>query len=116
MAWFAGLGFLVHDKPGEAIVAAIRVTSDELRSVSAQLSAGCGDIESRLTQLRSSVQGLVTGGWQGTASSAFDGLYEQWGAAAAQLRQALDGIGRQLQSAAQLYEQTESHLTNQLRG
>jgi early secretory antigenic target protein ESAT-6 len=97
-------------------VAAIRVTSEDIRGVSNQLTAGGGEIDARLARLRSVVGALVGGGWQGSAAGAFDGYYREWDAATAQLRRALEGIATQLSSAAQLYEQTEAHLTSQLRG
>ena len=95
-------------------MADIRVTSHELHNVSGQLATGSADIESRLTQLHAQVQGLVDGGWNGSASAAFGELYQQWHTSAGQLKQALDGIARQLRAAATAYEQTESHLTQSM--
>ncbi len=92
----------------------IKVTSADLHSVSGQLSSGSADIESRLSSLHAQVQGLVDNGWQGSASSAFHELYQQWHTSAGQLKQALDGISKQLSSAATTYEQTESQLTSQM--
>jgi WXG100 family type VII secretion target len=87
-------------------MADIKVTSQDLHTVAGQLSAGSADIESRLTQLHAQVQGLVDNGWTGSASGAFSELYQQWHTSAGQLKQALDGIGRQLTGAATAYEQT----------
>ena len=70
----------------------IKVTSADLHSVSGQLASGSADIESRLSSLHAQVQGLVDNGWQGSASSAFHELYQQWHTSAGQLKQALDGI------------------------
>lgn len=95
-------------------MADIKVTSQDLHSTSAQLSAGCNDIEGRLAQLHAQVQALVDNGWQGSASSAFGELYQQWNTSAGQLKVALDGISRQLGAAATTYEQTEAQLTSQL--
>jgi WXG100 family type VII secretion target len=95
-------------------MADIKVTSQDLHTVSGQLSAGSADIESRLGQLHAQVQALVDNGWQGSASSAFHELYQQWNTSAAQLKQALDGISRQLGSAATTYEQTEAQLTQSM--
>ena len=94
----------------------IKVTLADLHSVSGQLSSGSADIESRLSSLHAQVQGLVDNGWQGSASSAFHELYQQWHTSAGQLKQALDGISKQLSSAATTYEQTEQQLTSQLHG
>jgi len=73
----------------------IKVTSADLHSVSGQLSSGSADIESRLSSLHAQVQGLVDNGWQGSASSAFHELYQQWHTSAGQLKQA----GRHQQAA-----------------
>jgi WXG100 family type VII secretion target len=94
----------------------IKVTSADLHSVSGQLSTGSSDIESRLSTLNSQVQGLVDNGWQGAASGAFHELFTQWHTSAGQLKQALDGISKQLANAATTYEQTEQQLTSQLSG
>ncbi len=96
-------------------MAEIKVTSAELHSVSAQLAAGSSDIEGRLARLHAQVQALVDNGWQGSASAAFNDLYTQWNTSAAQLKQALDGISRQLSNAATTYEQTEAQLTASMR-
>jgi hypothetical protein len=41
----------------------------------------------------------VASDWQGAASSAFDGLYQQWNTSAANLREAPDGISKPLANA-----------------
>jgi WXG100 family type VII secretion target len=97
-------------------MADIKVTSQDLHSVSGQLTSGSSDIESRLAQLNAQVKGLVDSGWTGAASGSFGGLFEQWHASANQLKTALDGIAGQLSSAANTYEQTEAQLASQLRG
>ncbi|MFN8074418.1 MAG: WXG100 family type VII secretion target [Kineosporiaceae bacterium] len=96
-------------------MADIRVTSAELRSVSAQLSTGACDIESRLAQLHGQVQALIAQGWQGSASVAFGELFQQWNVSGTALKQALDGIAQQLANTATTYEQTEAQLTAALR-
>ncbi|MCW2541293.1 MAG: family type secretion target [Frankiales bacterium] len=95
-------------------MADIKVTSQDLHNVSSQLSSGSSDIEGRLSSLHAQVQTLVDNGWQGSASSAFHDLYTQWNTAAGQLKQALDGISKQLGNAATTYEQTEASLTQSM--
>lgn len=89
-------------------MALIKVTSEDLSSVSAQLTSGSQDIDSRLSNMRGQVQQLVESDWQGAASSQFNDLYSQWNTSAGQLQQALDGIARLLANAASAYQQTES--------
>jgi WXG100 family type VII secretion target len=94
-------------------MATLKVTSEELHSVSGQLRSASDEISNRLSSAHAQVQGLVDASWQGAASSSFGELYQQWNTSAAQLRQALDGIAQQLGSAARTYEDTESHLASQ---
>lgn len=91
-------------------MALIKVTSEDLATVSAQLSSGSEEIDSQLARMRGLVQGLVASDWQGAASSAFDGLYQQWNTSAANLREALDGISRLVANAATAYANTEQQI------
>jgi WXG100 family type VII secretion target len=91
-------------------MALIKVTSEDLATVAAQLSSGSEEIDSELARMRGLVQGLVASDWQGAASSAFDNLYQQWNTSAANLREALDGISRLVANAATAYASTEQQI------
>jgi WXG100 family type VII secretion target len=91
-------------------MALIKVTSEDLASVAAQLNRGSEDIDAELTRMRALVQSLVASDWQGAASSAFDQLYQQWNTSAANLREALDGISRLVANAATAYANTEQQI------
>jgi WXG100 family type VII secretion target len=91
-------------------VALIKVTSEDLATVAAQLSSGSEEIDSELTTMRGLVQSLVASDWQGAASSAFDSLYQQWNTSAANLREALEGISRLVANAATAYANTEQQI------
>jgi WXG100 family type VII secretion target len=91
-------------------VALIKVTSEDLATVSAQLNSGSEEIDSQLARMRGLVQSLVASDWQGAASSAFDSLYQQWNTSAANLREALDGISRLVANAATAYANTEQQI------
>ena len=97
-------------------MALIKVTSEELASAATQLSVGSQEIESQLSSMRSLVQSLVASNWQGAASSAFDGLYQQWNTSAANLREALDGISRLVGNAATAYANTEQQIQQSMQG
>ena len=94
----------------------IRVTAEDLTNTATQLSRGSQEIESQLTALRNLVQGLVASDWQGAASSAFDGLYQQWNTSAAGLREALDGMSRLVANAATAYANTEQQIQQSMHG
>jgi WXG100 family type VII secretion target len=91
-------------------MALIKVTSEDLATVSAQLSSGSEEIDSQLARMRGLVQSLVSSDWQGAASSSFDSLYQQWNTSAANLREALDGISRLVANAATAYANTEQQI------
>jgi WXG100 family type VII secretion target len=91
-------------------MALIKVTSEDLATVAAQLSSGSEEIDSQLARMRGLVQSLVSSDWQGAASSSFDSLYQQWNTSAANLREALDGISRLVANAATAYASTEQQI------
>lgn len=97
-------------------MADIKVTSESLSSVANQLSSGAAQIESELSNLKSLVNGLVSGDWTGGASDSFLDLYEQWDAAGIQLKESLMGISDQLSKTALAYEESEGNIANSFRG
>jgi WXG100 family type VII secretion target len=96
-------------------MALIKVTSEELVSTSARLSAGSQEIESQLTSMRNLVQSLVDADWQGAASASFQSLYQEWNTSAANLQQSLGGIAKLLASAGSVYADTEQQIQQSMR-
>ncbi len=97
-------------------MAAIKVTSEQLHSVSSQLASGSEDVAQRLASMESQVLALVDADWQGAASDSFRDLYEKWHRGARDVKEALDGISQMLAAAARTYQETEDQLAAQLRG
>jgi WXG100 family type VII secretion target len=97
-------------------MAQIVVTADELDSVSNRLQAGADDVMQQFQQLKAAVDNLVAGGWQGTASQSYEETYTKWNTGATQVHDALIQISQMLHSAATVYRDTETSLTNQLKG
>jgi WXG100 family type VII secretion target len=95
---------------------AIKVTSEQLRSVSSQLHTGSEDVSQQLQSMESKVKALVDADWQGAASDSFRDLWDKWHTGAAQVKEALDGISQMLGQAATTYQDTEDQLARQLRG
>ena len=93
----------------------IRVTSEDLSSAAAQLGQGSQEIDAQLGSMRSLIQSLVSADWQGTASSSFDSLYQQWNTSANNMRNALDGISKLLSNAAAAYAQTEQQIAQTMQ-
>ncbi len=84
----------------------IKVTPEQLRSVSSQLSAGASNIEGQLGQLTSAVSPLGSD-WAGPAQARFQELWAQWQRSAKSLNEALLGISRLTNQASQAYQSTE---------
>lgn len=97
-------------------MAEIKVTSESLASVAGQLSSGSQSIESQLSNLKSLVEGLISGDWNGQASQSFNELYSQWDQAGIQLKESLQGISDLLNQAALSYEDSESAIAGTFQG
>jgi WXG100 family type VII secretion target len=93
----------------------IKVTSEDLHTLSGQVSGGSTSIQDQLTRMQNQVLGVVGGDWQGMASGQFNALYDEWNKSAAGLKDALDGIARLLQNAATQYQQTEDGIASSMR-
>lgn len=95
---------------------AIKVTSEQLDSVSNQLKSGSEDVAQQLQSMESQVKGVVDADWQGAASDSFRNMWDQWQVGAKQVKEALDGISQMMGQAANTYRDTEEQLANQMRG
>ena len=78
----------------------VKITPEDLASASAQLSTGSQEIRSQLSTLGDTVQALARSDWQGAELSTFGSLCQQWNTAAANLREALDGLSMLLANCA----------------
>lgn len=93
----------------------IKVTSEELASTSAQLTAGSQEIQSQLASMHNLVQSLVDADWQGAASVSFQSLFQEWNMSATNLQQSLQGIAQLLAGAGAAYGETESQIQQSMR-
>lgn len=89
----------------------ISVTPEQLREISAQMSAGAADVESTLSRLAGVVSPLQSE-WVGTAQAQFEALWNQWQRDASGLHSALTGIAQLTQNAASSYESTEQSIAS----
>jgi WXG100 family type VII secretion target len=96
-------------------VAQIVVTADELDSVASQLAQGADQVMQQFNLLKGKLDGLVSSGWQGSASAAYQNTYDEWNKGATQVQQALESLATMLKGAATTYRSTEEALTNQLK-
>jgi WXG100 family type VII secretion target len=91
-------------------VSYIKVTAEELHSVSGQLNTAAQNINDANTSAMGQVNGLVGAGWEGAASTQFEQLFASWKAGATQVQEALAGISQLLNNAATTYTQTEEQI------
>ena len=87
----------------------ISVTPEQLREISAQMSAGAADVEATLSRLAGTVSPLRSE-WVGAAQAHFEVLWDQWQRDATGLHSALTGIAQLTQNAATSYETTEQSI------
>ena len=92
----------------------IKVTSEELHTLSANVQTGSTSIQDQLGRMQSQVLGVVGGEWQGAASSQFNTLWDEWQRSAAGLKDALDGISRLLNNAGTQYQSTEDAIRSSM--
>lgn len=97
-------------------MANIHVTYADMQHASTQLAAGRGDIDAKLTELKSFIDGLVSEGYVTSQSSlAFHEQFSAFIAGTQGAIEALTGMGSFLQQAAQTMEQTDVQLAAAIR-
>ena len=93
----------------------IKVTPEQLNSLSGQVSRGSGEIESQLRALGNTVAPLVGGDWAGQAQQRFTALWDEWQRSAQGLKHALDGISQLMGQAGTSYAQAEQSIASTFR-
>jgi 6 kDa early secretory antigenic target len=84
----------------------IKVTPEELRDQSSQVTQGAGEVQDLLQKLLGQIHDLASR-WEGAGSSSFQQLYDEWAKGADMTKQGMDGIAKFLNDAAQQYEDTD---------
>lgn len=84
----------------------IRVTPEQLSSVSSQLNGGAANIESILSQLSAQVAPLGSD-WAGAGQEQFQAAWEQWKSSQRNLHQALQTIASLTSKAAASYAEND---------
>ena len=79
-----------------------------LQNLAGQCRGAAADSQSQTSALSSRVNGEVTTGWEAGSAQAFLALYQQWQSAAAQIQQALLGIGQLLEQTASTVLETDA--------
>lgn len=93
----------------------LKVTSEQLISLSQSLKTGSDQVQQQLASMRGQVAPLATD-WEGSASAQFQQLWSQWESGAKQVQEALTGISTLLTRAGQTYDQAESAVRSSMQG
>lgn len=96
-------------------MSALRVTPDQLQSMSGAVAHTSGDIRGMQQNLRSQLSALFGADWTGAAASQFTVLYDQFDQHARGLSDALDGIGQLLARAGTAYADVEQQIAASFR-
>jgi ESAT-6 family protein len=88
---------------------AIKVEPEQLQQVSGQLSAGAGNIDATLGQLRSQVAPLGSD-WAGLAQARFLEQWAEWQRGATQVHDALTGISQLMAQAGTGFQTGDSEI------
>jgi WXG100 family type VII secretion target len=97
-------------------VADVRVTYAEMETAAKQLITGHQEITSRLTSLKTMVDGLVQNGYVTDKSSqAFETSYTEFNKGVTQTIEGLEGMSKYLTAAAKAFGDTDSQLANALK-
>jgi len=93
----------------------LNVTYTDMRDAATRLTNGEHDIESKLRELKTLVDGLISGGYVTDKSSvAFGSSYEEFNEGATKTIQGLEGMGQYLTAAAEALESTDAELAKAL--
>ncbi len=93
----------------------IRVTPEQLASVSAQLNGGAGTIDATLNQLSGQVAPLGSD-WAGAGQARFQAAWEQWQTSQRNLHQALETISQLTGQAGTAYADNDAQVGQSFSG
>lgn len=96
-------------------MSALRVTPDQLSSMSGTVNRTSATVRTEHQALRSSLAPLFGSEWAGAASAQFSALYEDFDRHARGMSDALDGIGHLLASAGARYAEVEQAIAASFR-
>jgi WXG100 family type VII secretion target len=96
-------------------MSALRVTPDQLQTMSGGVARTSGEIRGMQQSLRGQLSPLFGSDWTGAAAAQFAALYDQFDQHARGLSDALDGIGQLLARAGSAYAEVEQQIAASFR-
>jgi WXG100 family type VII secretion target len=95
--------------------AGLRVTPDQLQSLSGAIGQVSGEVRASHQSLAAQLSPLFGADWSGSAAAQFAELFEQFEQHASGLSDALDGIGQLLAHAGIAYAEVEQQIAASFR-
>jgi WXG100 family type VII secretion target len=92
----------------------LKVTSEELLSLSQSLRSGADQVQAQLDAMRRQVEPVATD-WEGAASASFQSLWQEWQSGAKQVQDALTGISTLLGNAGRTYQGAEDAVKSSMQ-
>jgi WXG100 family type VII secretion target len=89
-------------------VSGFEVTTSELNAAQVSVSDVAGDIRAGLTSLASDVKKLLSGGWRGTAATAFAAGWQNWCTGSYEVTDALGRMAQLLAITSHTYDGTDT--------
>ncbi len=89
----------------------IKVTPEQLASLSSRVSTGSASIESELRSLATTLAPLGSD-WAGVAQQRFQALWNEWQKSAEGLHNALSGVSQLLSQAGTSYAEAERQIAS----
>lgn len=94
----------------------LNVTYGDMQDAASRLVNGEQDIESKLRELKTLVDSLISGGYVTDQSSvAFGSSYQEFNDGATKTIQGLEGMSTYLNKASEALQQTDQELANALK-
>lgn len=84
----------------------IKVSTDKLESAGSQMKTVMSQVDSIRSNLASTAGG-VTSGWRGSSEGSFNDMWRRWNNAMKHLTEAIETTSKQLNSASDVYEETD---------
>jgi len=91
----------------------ILLRAEDARSAADEVVKAAQDAHDQFQTLKSRLAPLADS-FRGKTATAWDGKYTEWDSSAKDLMEALDGLGKFLNSAADAIEETDNSLSSQL--
>jgi WXG100 family type VII secretion target len=88
----------------------LKVTSEELQHVGAQLDKAAAELELIHKRAMSHIMGLVGAGWEGAASATFSESMSAWTESAARSAESMSRLAKLLAGAGSAYAQAEEQI------